>query len=704
MDSIEQLAAQFGVKPTRSGDGAQVRIRCPVHGGKDANCVVKQDDKGWVAHCHSHNCDGKGIVAALGVDTRTARALPVAHVCSDWCGTYDRVDGKGTVRNHRREPKVFWRDPEGSHLTHVELVADDGGVVVVTEGEKDRAGVVAAGLTGCSFLGGANGVRRANFSRLAGRDVVLWPDNDLPGLKAMRDAAVKLAGIASSIRMVDVSGLPEKAGAWDVDVERRQSLVAGASAVEMPAPTAQFAGPAGVAKAMVESGRLLLTNDRLDWLVGTADGTLAVLESGRRGGIGCGVVQRMTAEINGGEVPLDRDVKETIFALREYQEIVPSTVQVVETSSLNQQPIVLMPEGLCRWGEFKTLSVADVFATRTTCDMAVQIATSEADVAWARAVIDHYGVDLLRRPAYLLLGPGKTIDVVRIPASNAGKSTWAAWLDRCLGKWCQVISAADVLLDKKFNLLNEALTRSRLIILDEADKLDSKPRQGRINALTDASIYVERKGIDAEMRNRTANVLLMGADWPAIELGQGGSNRVQWAVNLPGMREMPRGMRDWMLSEEGVAWYGGFLAREAREMWRTGDTGDTIATLAAANEFVGQAQSELYQVLVDVIEAGRDGDFISNADLRAAIKARDEPDSKAPTQQTIDREVARIAKKARKGASRNQRGYFGIRFSALPHDDAPAQVDAPTECLPGRHDWRYKSDGRRLCDTCGLEM
>ena len=703
MDSIEQLAAELGVKPERSESGMQVRIPCPAHGGKDANCVVKQDDKGWVAHCHSRNCDGKRILRELGVGSR----MPQAHVCSSWCGVYDRVDGKGVVRNHRQDnPKKFWRDPEGSYLTHVEVVGDTGGVVVITEGEKDRSAAVAAGLTGCSFLGGANGVSRANFSRLAGRDVVLWPDNDKPGQKAMRAVAVKLAGVAASIRMVDASGLPEKAGAWDVDAERRQGLVAGAGVweVETSEMPAQVAGPAGVAKAMVESGRLLLTNDRLDWMVGIADGTLAVLEPGRRGGIGCGVVQRITTEMNGGEKPLDRDVKETIFALREYQEVVPSSVQVIEASSLNQQPIVRMPYGLCLWGEFKALRPDEVFATRTTCDMAIQVTTSESQSRWVQAVIDHYGVGLLRRPAYLLMGPGKTVDVVRIPASNAGKSTWGELLARSLGKWCQVISAADVLLDKRFNLLNESLTRSRLIILDEADKLDSKPRQGRINALTDASIYVERKGIDAEMRNRTANVLLMGADWPAIELGQGGANRVQWAMNAPDMGEMPRGMRDWMLSDEGVAWYSGFLVREAAEMWRTGDTGDTIATLAAANEFAGQAQSDLYQLLVDVIEAGRDSDFISNADLKEAIKSRDEQDNKAPTQQAIDREVSRIARKCRKGTSRNQRGYFGLRFSALPDDGPTAPVDIPQrECLPGRHDWRYKADGRRLCDSCGLE-
>lgn len=95
----------------------------------------------------------------------------------------------------------------------------DARQVIVTEGEKAAIAAYQAvqskGVAVVTWPGGANGVNRGDWDRLAGRDVILWPDNDTPGLEAVRQitALVKPA----RLRQVDVSGLPEKSDAADFD-------------------------------------------------------------------------------------------------------------------------------------------------------------------------------------------------------------------------------------------------------------------------------------------------------------------------------------------------------------------------------------------------------------------------------------------------------------------------------------------------------
>ena len=173
---------------------------------------------------------------------------PVAnHECTRLCGTYDRVDGTGTVVNHREDlpdGKRHWRVPSGSVATYVRTYSSGYGepssAVVLCEGEKAAWAVADAGLIAASWLGGSAGVGAADFSPLAGLLVVLWPDNDAPGQRAMRTAAAKAnAAGADDLRVVDVSALPEKGDAADVSGATVRQMVAAAAMwdfTEAPTP------------------------------------------------------------------------------------------------------------------------------------------------------------------------------------------------------------------------------------------------------------------------------------------------------------------------------------------------------------------------------------------------------------------------------------------------------------------------------------
>lgn len=99
--------------------------------------------------------------------------------------------------------------------------------VLVVEGEKCREAGAGAWqkYVVVTWPGGSNGLAKVDWSPLALRDVVLWPDADDAGRKAMlgamNDAGAVVPGVAQyahrvgarSIRVIDVDGQPR---GWDI--------------------------------------------------------------------------------------------------------------------------------------------------------------------------------------------------------------------------------------------------------------------------------------------------------------------------------------------------------------------------------------------------------------------------------------------------------------------------------------------------------
>jgi putative DNA primase/helicase len=97
------------------------------------------------------------------------------------------------------------------------LAARPNDRVVICEGEKaaDAAGRFLPGYVAISWPGGAQSLTKADWSPLAGRTVLLWPDADEPGWKAMQTIASILAdpaGLACTVRILDSN---QMAPGWD---------------------------------------------------------------------------------------------------------------------------------------------------------------------------------------------------------------------------------------------------------------------------------------------------------------------------------------------------------------------------------------------------------------------------------------------------------------------------------------------------------
>jgi putative DNA primase/helicase len=95
------------------------------------------------------------------------------------------------------------------------LAANPTAGVLIVEGEKaaDAARTISPGVV-VTWPGGSKAVRYADWSPLAGRKVVIWPDRDAPGIEAARAISKALAGIAAKVRIVTPPAGPDDG--WDL--------------------------------------------------------------------------------------------------------------------------------------------------------------------------------------------------------------------------------------------------------------------------------------------------------------------------------------------------------------------------------------------------------------------------------------------------------------------------------------------------------
>jgi hypothetical protein len=123
---------------------------------------------------------------------------------------YQRRPGPngGAIWNLDGVPRVLYRLPELLHSSPTEPV-------FIVEGEKDANNVAGLGLVAVTNAGGAGKWRPEYNEPLRDRDVIILPDNDEPGRRHAAQVAEALAGIAKSVRIVVLPGLPEKGDVSD---------------------------------------------------------------------------------------------------------------------------------------------------------------------------------------------------------------------------------------------------------------------------------------------------------------------------------------------------------------------------------------------------------------------------------------------------------------------------------------------------------
>lgn len=223
-----------GVREMRDGWQA----RCPSHDDNRASLSISNGDDGrTLVHCHA-GCAATAIVSAVGM--KMADLMPPTSSLNGSNGkarfnivkTYDYRDEQGELLYQvcRMEPKDFrQRRPDGKggftyklgavrrviYMLPQLLAADPSKLVLIPEGEKDADELAARGLIATCNAGGAMKWRKEYADSLEGRNVVILPDNDQPGHDHAELVANSLSGKAASIKVLALSGLPERGDVSD---------------------------------------------------------------------------------------------------------------------------------------------------------------------------------------------------------------------------------------------------------------------------------------------------------------------------------------------------------------------------------------------------------------------------------------------------------------------------------------------------------
>jgi len=107
---------------------------------------------------------------------------------------FDLPDGKKDVipysyKTNGKQTKWAWRGLDTPRLLYNlhEIVNNPTKIILLVEGEKtaDAAKLLFPKYVATTWIGGADGIKNADWKPLHGRKIFLWADNDVPGLHAM---------------------------------------------------------------------------------------------------------------------------------------------------------------------------------------------------------------------------------------------------------------------------------------------------------------------------------------------------------------------------------------------------------------------------------------------------------------------------------------------------------------------------------------
>jgi hypothetical protein len=249
--------------PDAKRAGKSWSARCPAHDDRRPSLSIAEGDDGRaLIRCHA-GCSVAAIVAALGLGladlmpagcvdvdgnrrrpskpafpstaARSPKTYPTARAAvAELERRHGKRSGLWTYRNAHGEPVgaiVRWDTPDGKDIRPVSRHGDgwiiggmpeprplyrlpdlaDAKQVYVVEGEPAAEAARSLGLTATTSPHGSKSPGKADWSPLAGKDVVILPDNDLPG-RSYADAVAAILGRlkpAPTVKVVDLPDLPE---------------------------------------------------------------------------------------------------------------------------------------------------------------------------------------------------------------------------------------------------------------------------------------------------------------------------------------------------------------------------------------------------------------------------------------------------------------------------------------------------------------
>lgn len=214
---------------------------CPSHNDRHPSLEVWENPDGSAGvKCYA-GCSTEQVLAAIGLEPRDlfpakAASNKPSREAREIEKVYDYHDENGnlvhqTVRykvpkGERKEFSQRRPNGKGGFIWNMEGVkrvpyklpelikgVEAGETIFIPEGEKDCDNLAALGLTATTNAEGAgkwNKWKDSYVKHFSGAKVVILPDNDDPGRRHAEQVANSLDGVAASVRVLELPGLPHK--------------------------------------------------------------------------------------------------------------------------------------------------------------------------------------------------------------------------------------------------------------------------------------------------------------------------------------------------------------------------------------------------------------------------------------------------------------------------------------------------------------
>lgn len=204
---------------------------CPAHNDKNPSLSINRSNNGKVlVKCHG-GCEQRLVVDAL----KTLKAWPNDGLMANNKKIEYFYEDQDTGT---KSLKVIRTDrPDGTKKIYQQYLLNgewiNGGAktplypyryskwqqstnkIYIVEGEKCVHALENIGLDATTFVGGSNGWRVYYADYFVGREVIILPDNDSPGLKYANEISIGLQNKAKSIKVVNLPELKESEDIFD---------------------------------------------------------------------------------------------------------------------------------------------------------------------------------------------------------------------------------------------------------------------------------------------------------------------------------------------------------------------------------------------------------------------------------------------------------------------------------------------------------
>jgi len=251
--SAADLAQRLGGTEKSPG---QFMARCPAHADKNPSLAISEQNGSILLHCFAgcryeniiRQLSFKGITIKNNLDVERSPGLPpgvnrrfkgmlyTAHwTYRDEYGEvigyvvrYESGAGEKIIIPYFKKESKMWKAGYATHLKNnrplynldkIERASPEEEIFVV-EGEKCADTLTKMGIIATTSPGGASAAKKADWGRLAGNKIIIWPDNDKAGKSYAANVFTELVNTGDSdpdIKAVDVDqlGLKEKEDVYD---------------------------------------------------------------------------------------------------------------------------------------------------------------------------------------------------------------------------------------------------------------------------------------------------------------------------------------------------------------------------------------------------------------------------------------------------------------------------------------------------------